>query len=77
MTALSVSNKRGSSSFIKIINGQKLASFMSFVQYYFICRPCDSFCGEDAGIEPRTFPSFALTVGRSGALLDDWLVGCG
>jgi hypothetical protein len=36
---------------------------------------CDSFVAEDAGIEPRTIATFALTVRRSGALLLGWLAG--
>jgi hypothetical protein len=39
-------------------------SFMYVIQHYFICRPSDSTLSEDAGIEPRTFATLALTVRR-------------
>jgi hypothetical protein len=38
---------------------------MYVIQHCFICRPSDSTVWEDAGIEPRTFATFALTARRS------------
>ena len=35
------------------------------IQHCFICRPSDSTVSEDAGIEPRTVATTALTVKRS------------
>jgi hypothetical protein len=39
--------------------------FMCDIQHYFIWRPSDSSVSEDAGIEPRTVATKALTVRRS------------
>jgi hypothetical protein len=38
---------------------------MYYIQHCFICRPSDSTVSEDAGIEPRTVATSALTVRRS------------
>jgi hypothetical protein len=38
---------------------------MYVIQHCFICRPSDSTVSEDAGIEPRTVATLALTVRRS------------
>jgi hypothetical protein len=38
---------------------------MYFIQHCFIFRPSDSTVSEDAGIEPRTVATLALTVRRS------------
>jgi hypothetical protein len=38
---------------------------MNCIQHCFICRPSDSTVSEDAGIEPRTVATSALTVRRS------------
>ncbi len=38
---------------------------MYCIQHCFICRPSDSTASEDAGIEPRTVVTTALTVKRS------------
>jgi hypothetical protein len=35
---------------------------MYFIQFCFFCRPSDSTVSEDAGIEPRTVATLALTV---------------
>jgi hypothetical protein len=35
--------------------------FMYVIQHCFICRPLDSTVSEDAGIEPRTVVTLALT----------------
>ncbi len=37
--------------------------FMNVIQHCFICRPTD--LSDDAGIEPRTVPTLALTARRS------------
>jgi hypothetical protein len=39
--------------------------FSYFIQHCFICRPSDSTVPTDAGIEPRTDATGALTVRRS------------
>jgi hypothetical protein len=39
--------------------------FSYFIQHCFICRPSDSTVPTDAGIEPRTVATSALTVRRS------------
>ncbi len=39
--------------------------FQYFIQHCFICLPSDSTVSEDAGIEPRTVATSALTVRRS------------
>ncbi len=39
--------------------------FMYCIHYCFICRPSDSTVSEDAGIEPRTVVTTALTVRSS------------
>ncbi len=39
--------------------------FMSDIQHCFICRPSDSTVSEEAGFEPRTVATTALTVRRS------------
>ncbi len=39
--------------------------FMCVIQHCFICRPSDSTVSEDAGIEPRTVATLALTARRS------------
>ncbi len=39
--------------------------FVYCIQHCFICRPSDSTVSEDAGIEPRTVATTALTVRRS------------
>ncbi len=39
--------------------------FMYFIQHCLICRPSESTVSEDAGIEPRTVATLALTVRRS------------
>ncbi len=36
--------------------------FSYYIQHSFICRPSDSTVSEDAGIEPRTVATSALTV---------------
>jgi hypothetical protein len=36
-------------------------SFWYFIQHCFICRPSDSTVSEDAGIDPRTVATSALT----------------
>ncbi len=36
--------------------------FMYVIQHCFICRPADSTLSEDAGIEPRTVTTLALTI---------------
>jgi hypothetical protein len=38
---------------------------MYFIQHCFICRPSDSTVPEDAGIEPTTLATSALTFRRS------------
>ncbi len=38
---------------------------MYVIQHGFICRPSDSTVSEDAGIEPRTVATLALTARRS------------
>ncbi len=38
--------------------------FMYVIQHCFICRPSDSTVSEDAGIDPRTVATMALTAGR-------------
>ncbi len=38
---------------------------MYVIQHYFICRPSGSTVSEDAGIEPRTVATLALTARRS------------
>jgi hypothetical protein len=38
--------------------------FMYIIQHCFICRPSDSIVSEDAGIEPRTVATLALTARR-------------
>jgi hypothetical protein len=38
--------------------------FLNDIQHCFICRPSDSTVSEDAGIEPRTVATTALTVRR-------------
>jgi hypothetical protein len=42
---------------------------MYYIQHCFICRPSDSTVSEDAGTEPRTVATTALTVGA----LTTWL----
>jgi hypothetical protein len=42
--------------------------FMYVIQHCFICRPSDTSVSEDAGIEPRTVPTLALTARRSNHL---------
>ncbi len=42
--------------------------FMYDIQHCFICRPTDSTASEDAGFEPRTVATTALTVRRSNPL---------
>ncbi len=39
--------------------------FMYVIQHCFICRPLDSTVSEDAGIDPRTVATLALTARRS------------
>jgi hypothetical protein len=39
--------------------------FMYVIQHCFICRPSDSAESEDAGIEPRTVATLALTANWS------------
>ncbi len=39
--------------------------FSYYIQHFFICRPSDSTVPTDAGIEPRTVATGALTVRRS------------
>jgi hypothetical protein len=41
---------------------------MYVIQHCFICRPSDSTVSEDAGIEPRTVATLALTARRSNHL---------
>jgi hypothetical protein len=41
---------------------------MYVIQHCFICRPSDSTVSEDAGIEPRTVTTLALTARRSNYL---------
>jgi hypothetical protein len=41
---------------------------MYVIQYCFICRPSDYTVSEDAGIEPRTVATLALTARRSNYL---------
>jgi hypothetical protein len=43
----------------------QIVFYMYDIQHCFICRPSDSTVSEDAGIEPRTVASTALTVRRS------------
>ncbi len=50
---------RADSVFIK--EHLKLFLFMYFIQHCFICRPSDSIVSEDAGIDPRTVATLALT----------------
>ncbi len=38
---------------------------MYVTQHYFLCRPSDFTVSEDAGTEPRTVATLALTVRRS------------
>ncbi len=35
--------------------------YVFFIQHCFICRPSNSIVSEDAGIEPRTYATLALT----------------
>ncbi len=42
--------------------------FMYVIQHCFICRPSDSTVSEEAGIEPRTVATLALTDRRSNHL---------
>jgi hypothetical protein len=44
--------------------------FMHDIQHCFLCRPSDSTVSEDAGIEPRTVATTALTVRRSNQSAD-------
>jgi hypothetical protein len=41
---------------------QALYNFMRFLQHCFTCRPSDPTVSEDAGIEPRTAATLALTI---------------
>jgi hypothetical protein len=41
---------------------------MYVIQHCFLCRPSDSTVSEDAGIEPRTVATMALTARRSNHL---------
>jgi hypothetical protein len=41
---------------------------MHGIQHCFLCRPSDSTVSEDAGIEPRTVATMALTARRSNHL---------
>jgi hypothetical protein len=52
---------------IKKKHGDFLDFFFSMycIQHWFICRPSDSTVSEDAGIEPLTVATSALTVRRS------------
>jgi hypothetical protein len=43
-------------------------TFIYVIQHSFICRPSDSTVSDDAGIEPRTVATLALTVRRSNHL---------
>ncbi len=47
--------------------------FLYDIQHCFICRPSDSTASEDAGIEPRTVATTALTVRRSNHSADLFL----
>jgi hypothetical protein len=42
--------------------------FMYIIQHCFMCCPSDSIVSEDAGTEPRTFATLALTAKRSNHL---------
>jgi hypothetical protein len=42
-----------------------LFMYIILIQQFFICRPSDSTVSEDAGIEPRTVATLALTARRS------------
>ncbi len=45
---------------------------MYVIQYFFICRPSDSTVSVDAGIEPRTAATSALTARRSNLSGGGW-----
>jgi hypothetical protein len=54
-----------SSLFLKYFFGGFFFFFSYYIQHCFICRPSDSTVSTDAGIEPRTVATGALTVRRS------------
>jgi hypothetical protein len=43
--------------------------FMYIIHYYVICRPSDSTVPEDAGIEPKTVATLALTARSTDKIL--------
>ncbi len=47
------------------LNGEIVFFLQYFIQHCFICRPSNSTVYENAGIEPRTFATSALSVRRS------------
>jgi hypothetical protein len=51
--------------FLKYFSGGFFYFFAYYIQHCFICRPSDSTVQTDAGIEPRTVATGALTIRRS------------
>ncbi len=56
---------RNSNTFILSYCQWLISCFMYDIQHCFICRPSDSTVSEDAGIEPRTVATLALTARSS------------